>query len=288
MSARLIDRSLRPLFPNNYRCETQIICNILAIDSHNLPDIAAINAASTALCLSDIPWFGPVGAVRIGMSDGQIIVNPTRKELQSSNLDLVVTATKQNMVVMLEGKGNIILQQDLLKAIKHGTKEAQKIINGIEEIQKTYGKEKRTMEVPTTLPVEISEAVKTLSEMRLREVFCNSHHDKISRDQAVAVIRSSVVERVWSSYPDVEPTLIQDEFNSLLKYIFRELIFETNQRCDGRGCDDLRNISCEIEMHKPLHGSALFQRGQTQVLCTVALDSQESALKLDTLTALET
>lgn len=288
LSARLIDRSIRPMFPNGFRNETQLICNMLAIDSVYSPDVLALNAASAALCISDIPWNGPIGAVRLGLCDNEIIVNPTRRELQSSNLDLVVTATKQNLVVMLEGKGNMVLQQDLLKAIKAGTKEAQSVITAIEKLQKSIGKTKSEYEQPQVANEIIIEAVQSMSEMRLRDVFRDEKHDKFSRDQAVSEIRSDVLDRVWSSYPDVEPPLISDAFNKICKQIFRTLIFEEEKRCDGRTYDDLRNISCQVDLYKPLHGSALFQRGQTQVFCTVSLDSVESALKLDTISALET
>lgn len=216
-----------------------------------------------------------------------MIVNPTRRELQSSNLDLIVAATKHNLVVMLEGKGNTVLLQDLLKAIKQGTKETHNIISSIERLQKMYGKTKKSIEIPSEAPSEITEAVKTMSEMRLREIFRDSTHDKISRDNAVNEVRANVVDKVWSSYPDVEPAAINEAFNKHCKEIFRGLIFEEERRCDGRSYDDLRNITCQVDIHKPLHGSALFQRGQTQVFCTVALDSIESALKLDMLTALE-
>uniref|UniRef100_A0A1I8N0E6 polyribonucleotide nucleotidyltransferase n=1 Tax=Musca domestica TaxID=7370 RepID=A0A1I8N0E6_MUSDO len=287
LSARLIDRSVRPLFPAEYRTETQLVCNMLAMDAVYSPDVLALNASSLALSLSDIPWYGPIGAVRLGLCDGEIIVNPTRRELQSSQLDLVVSATKQNLVVMLEGKGNVVLQQDLLKAIKQGTREAQSIVSEIERLQKLHGKEKRPLEQITTVGEEISAAVRSMSEMRLREIFQDASHDKISRDVAVNDVRTNVIDKVWSSYPDTEPALITDEFNRFCKTIFRELIFETDRRCDGRDFDSLRNISCEVDLYKPLHGSALFQRGQTQVFCTVSLDSQESAMKLDTLSALE-
>ncbi|KAL5284566.1 PNPT1 family protein [Megaselia abdita] len=287
LSARLIDRSLRPLFPSEFRTETQLVCNMLAMDSVFSPDILAINAASAALSFSDIPWNGPVGAVRVGLIDDEIIINPTRKELQSSQLDLVVSATKHNLVVMLEGKANGILQQDLLKAIKKGTQEAQFVIQEIEKFQRANGKSKRPLEELPVLAEEIKDAVKTLGEMRIREVFRDSQHDKMSRDNAINKIRSDVIERTWSNYPETDPSLLGDEFNRLSKSIFRGLLFEEDRRCDGRTYDDLRNISCEVDMYKPLHGSALFQRGQTQVLCTVSLDSVESAMKLDSITALE-
>lgn len=188
---------------------------------------------------------------------------------------------------MLEGRGNVILLQDLLKAIKKGTQEAQFIINGIEKLQKQYGKTKRTLEPMSPIPEAIDEAVKTMSEIRLREVFRDFQHDKISRDVAVNKIRTDVVDRVWTNYPDCEPHYIQDCFNKNCRDIFRTLIFEDNRRCDGRHLDDIRTITCQSDLHKPLHGSSLFQRGQTQVFCTVSLDSQDSALKLDALTALD-
>ncbi|XP_067618958.1 polyribonucleotide nucleotidyltransferase 1, mitochondrial [Eurosta solidaginis] len=287
LSARLIDRSVRPLFPSEFRTETQLVCNMLAMDAVYSPEILAINSASLALSLSDIPWNGPIGAVRMGFCDGEVITNPTRRELQTSQLDLVVSATKQNLVVMLEGKGNVVLMQDLLKAIKQGTREAQFIINEIERLQKAHGRTKRALDVPPSVEPEISEAVNSMSEMRLREIFKDATHDKLSRDNAVNEVRSNVIDKVWSSYPDTEPSLIAEEFNKICKIIFRELIFEENRRCDGRDCDSLRNISCQVDLYKPLHGSALFQRGQTQVFCTVALDSHESAMKLDAITSLE-
>lgn len=287
LAARLVDRSIRPMFPAEYRSDTQLVCNMLAIDSSNLPDVQAINAASAALALSDIPWNGPIGAVRVGLVDNEIIINPTRKELQLSSLDLVVTAAKQNLVVMLEGRGNVVNENELRMAIKKGTKEAQLIINGIEKLQKSFGKPKRTLEPLPQAAEEIEAAVRTMAEMRLREIFRDFAHDKLSRDQAVTNSRTDTIDKVWSSYPNVDPALITDCFNRFSKTVFREMIFEENRRCDGRQLDDLRKISCGVNLHKPLHGSALFQRGQTQVFATVALDSHESALKLDPITSLD-
>ncbi|XP_059610157.1 polyribonucleotide nucleotidyltransferase 1, mitochondrial [Phlebotomus argentipes] len=287
LSARLIDRSVRPLFSPNFRYETQIVCNLLAVDHVNLPDVCAVNAASAALSVSDIPWNGPVAAVRMGLCDNEIIVNPTRRELQASSLDLVVSATKQNLVVMLEGKGDIVLLNDIQKAIKQGTREAQHVINCIEKLQKTHGRPKRTLDSPPEVSDDIVQAIRLACEIKLREIFRDETHDKISRDTAVNVLRENVLESVRSDFPDADVHQIEGTFSKYCREVFRELIFERNLRCDGRGLDDLRNISCKIDLHKPLHGSALFQRGQTQVFCTVALDSQESAMKLDTLAALD-
>ncbi|CAO1433376.1 unnamed protein product [Diamesa tonsa] len=293
LAARLVDRSIRPLFAKEYRCDTQLVCNVLSIDSMNSPDVNAINAASAALHLSDIPWNGPIAAVRVGMENNECITNPTRKELQQSPMDLIVTAGKQNLVVMLEGKGNVILLQDLLKAIKHGTREAQHIINGIEKMRKDmpHLKPKRTIQPENVkgqlLTEEVSEALKTISTMRLKEIFRDYTYDKLGRDHAVNALRQDTTEKIWSSFPDHDPTQITDAFNKYCIEIFRSSIFEDNRRCDGRQLDELRKIACQVDLFSPLHGSSLYTRGQTQVMCSVTLDSKESAMKLDSLAALD-
>ncbi|XP_037293955.1 polyribonucleotide nucleotidyltransferase 1, mitochondrial [Manduca sexta] len=257
---------------------------MLAMDGTNPPETVAINAASAALALSDVPWNGPIGAVRLGLIDNELVVNPTRKDLEKSSLNLVVTATKSNLVVMLEGSADIILQQDLLKAIKLGTKEAQHIVRGIEKLQKDHGKMKREYETPPQLEQSIIDAIKSLSTMKIREILSDRTHDKISRDVAIAELRQTVLNQLRDTEVDVNQ--LSDGFNTHLRTIFRDMIFETDTRCDGRHLDELRNISCQVSLYEPLHGSALFQRGQTQVLCTVAFDSPDSALKMDTLTML--
>ncbi|XP_063627849.1 polyribonucleotide nucleotidyltransferase 1, mitochondrial [Cydia splendana] len=283
LTSRLIDRSLRPLFPNNYFYDTQIVCNMLAVDSTNPPETVAINAASAALALSDVPWNGPIGAVRLGLIDSEVIINPTRKDLQTSQLNLVVAATSQNLVVMLEGSANDILQQDLLKAIKTGTKEAMHIVRGIEKLQKEHGKAKREYDTQIPVPQNVVDAVKTLSTMKMREILSDYSHDKTSRDIAISDLRQTVLDQLRE---EGDPGQLQECFNSHLRQTFRDMIFETDTRCDGRRLDELRKISCQVGLYEPLHGSAVFQRGQTQVFCTVAFDSPESALKMDTLTML--
>lgn len=259
---------------------------MLAVDSVNNPDVLSINAASAALTCSDIPWNGPVGAVRVGLIDNEIIINPTRKELQMSVLNLVVSATKHNLVVMLEANANNVMQQDLLKAIKIGTKEAQHVINSIEKMQKDFGRTKRELLPENELSGEILEALESLTYMRVKEIFTDYSHDKLSRDNALNLVRNDVVEKIRQSFPDIDLTTLSEGYNKLVKKIFRDLIFENDRRCDGRYLDDLRDISCQVDLYKPLHGSALFQRGQTQVLCTVTLDSHQSALRLDPITML--
>ncbi|XP_032508577.1 polyribonucleotide nucleotidyltransferase 1, mitochondrial isoform X2 [Phocoena sinus] len=281
LTSRVIDRSIRPLFPAGYFYDTQILCNLLAVDGVNEPDVLAINGASVALSLSDIPWNGPIGAVRIGMIDGECVVNPTRKEMSSSTLNLVVTGAPKSQIVMLEASAENILQQDFCHAIKVGVKYTQQIIQGIQQLVKEIGVTKRT---PQKLFVPLPEIVKhayKLAMEKLYAVFTDHEHDKISRDEAVNKIRLDTEEQLKEKFPEVDSYEIIESFNVAAKDVFRSIILNEYKRCDGRDLTSLRNISCEVDMFKILHGSSLFQRGQTQVLCTVTFDSLESSIKSD-------
>ncbi|NXW50834.1 PNPT1 nucleotidyltransferase, partial [Nyctiprogne leucopyga] len=281
LTSRVIDRSIRPLFPAGYFYDTQILCNLLAVDGVNDPDILAINGASAALALSDIPWNGPVGAVRVGLVDGETIINPTRKQLSSSALNLVVAGAPQNQVVMLEATAENILQQDFCHAIKVGVKHTQQIIQGIQQLVKERGVVKRTVQKLFVAPEEIVEYTKKLASNKIYAVFTDSSHDKISRDEAINKIRLETEEQLKEKFPEAEPYEIMESFNVVSKDIFRNLTLNEYRRCDGRDLTCLRDIKCEVSMFKMLHGSALFQRGQTQVLCTVTFDSIESSVKSD-------
>ena len=323
------------------------MCNLLSVDAKNDPDILAINGASAALILSGVPWEGPIGAVRVGLLDNELVVNPTRKEQQSSKLNLVLAATEGNKVLMIDASADNVIQQDFMKAVKFGVKEAQKVIRQLRELHKISGKPRRlkteqrkktvtivqnietetvkdnTLEdgVPDQLleqsetsspPIQppsdkvVQERCSSLAFEGLRTIFTDASHDKISRDVAVTELRVATVDTLRREFPDYESMKMSDVFGKLSKEVFRNLIFETNRRyihkflhstsylialqlnlyiccrrCDGRGLDDLRYISCQTDVHRPLHGSALFQRGQTQVLCTVTFDSLDSAWKAD-------
>ncbi|XP_059325080.1 polyribonucleotide nucleotidyltransferase 1, mitochondrial [Ammospiza nelsoni] len=281
LTSRVIDRSIRPLFPAGYFYDTQILCNLLAVDGVNDPDILAINGASAALALSDIPWNGPIGAVRVGLVDGETVINPTRKEMASSTLNLVVAGAAQNQVVMLEATAENILQQDFCHAIKVGVKQTQHIIQGIQQLVKERGVVKRTVQKLFIAPEEIVELAKKLASNKIYAVFTDSSHDKISRDEAINKIRLETEEQLKEKFPEAEPYEIMESFNVVSKDIFRNLVLNEYRRCDGRDLTSLRDIKCEVNMFKMLHGSALFQRGQTQVLCTVTFDSLESSVKSD-------
>ncbi|KAK7077096.1 Polyribonucleotide nucleotidyltransferase 1, mitochondrial, partial [Halocaridina rubra] len=238
---------------------------------------------SAALAISDIPWNGPVGSVRVGLIDGEVVTQPTRRELSKSSLNLIVTGAEHNLVVMLEGNGDNILQQDLMKAIKTGVKECQHVIRAIHELAKSYGKPKRSFTDPGIVPDKIRDAVRTLGEIRLRTIFTDFSHNKMSRDYAVNALRLDVLEKIIKGYPEADPQIFNIAFNKLSKEVFRNLLLDEDVRCDGRNLMDLRPIRCLVDLYKPLHGSSLFQRGQTQVQCTVAYDAPENIPKLDPL-----
>uniref|UniRef100_A0A8C3SHV6 polyribonucleotide nucleotidyltransferase n=1 Tax=Chelydra serpentina TaxID=8475 RepID=A0A8C3SHV6_CHESE len=214
-----------------------------SVDGVNDPDVPAINGASAALALSDIPWNGPIGAVRVGMVDGEVVINPTRKEMSSSTLNLLVTGAPHSQIVMLEAAAENILQQDFCHAIKVGVKHTQQIIQCIQQLVKEQGAAKRTVQKLFSAPADIVELV--------------------------IDIRLETEEQLKEKFPEAESYEIMESFNVVSKDIFRSFILNEYRRCDGRDLTSLRNISCEVDMFKTLHGSALFQRGQTQFPLTM-------------------
>lgn len=284
LTSRLIDRSIRPLFPAGYFYDTQVMCNILAADGVNDPDVLAINGASAALTLSDIPWNGPIGAVRVGLLDGEFLINPSRSEMNRSSLNLVIAAAPSSHVVMIEAAAENILQQDFCHAVKLGVKHTQQIIQSLQQISRDMKISKRSSRLYTAA-ADMQEHTRLLASDRIYAVFTDFTHDKISRDEAINKIRLEAEEKIREKFPHAEPFEVMEAFNSVSKEIFRKLVLQEYRRCDGRDLTALRNISCEVDVFKPLHGSALFQRGQTQVLCSVTFDSLESSLKTDVITS---
>lgn len=283
LTGRVIDRSVRPLFPEGYYGDTQLSCQLLAVDGLHEPDVVSINAASAALAVSDIPWEGPVGAVRVGLIDGEVIVQPTRRELSKSALNLVVTAADRKLIVMLEGGANNVLQQDLMKAIKTGVKECQVVVRAIQQLAKDVGKPKRPFTNTSSVPQEVLQAVSTLSITRLRSIFTDFSHHKLSRDEAVNALRMDVTQKAVEGGVAADAQTAHLAFSQVTRQVFRDLVLDEGVRCDGRGLEELRMISCDVDLFRPLHGSSLFQRGQTQVQCTVAFDAPENIPKLDPL-----
>ncbi|XP_077093706.1 polyribonucleotide nucleotidyltransferase 1, mitochondrial [Siphateles boraxobius] len=284
LTSRLIDRSIRPLFPAGYFYDTQVLCNILAADGVNDPDVLAINGASAALALSDIPWNGPIGAVRVGLVDGEFLVNPSRSEMTRSSLNLVIAGAPASQVVMIEAAAENVLQQDFSHAVKLGVKHTQLIIQAIQQMSREMKVTKRCPAKLFTAAAEMVDFTRLLTSAKIYAVFTDFTHDKISRDEAVNKIRLEAEEQIREKFPQAEAFEVMEAFNSVSREVFRNLVLHEYRRCDGRDLTSLRNISCEVDVFKPLHGSALFQRGQTQVLCSVTFDSLESSLKTDVIT----
>uniref|UniRef100_A0A8C3AY88 Polyribonucleotide nucleotidyltransferase 1, mitochondrial n=1 Tax=Cyclopterus lumpus TaxID=8103 RepID=A0A8C3AY88_CYCLU len=284
LTSRLIDRSIRPLFPHGYFYDTQVVCNLLAVDGVNDPDVLAINAASAALSLSDIPWHGPIGAVRVGMVDGEMLINPTRTEMTSSSLNLIVAAGPGSQVVMIEASAENVLQQDFCHAVKVGVKHAMQIILALQQMAREQKITKRTPVKIFSAPTDMVESVRQSASKRIYGVFTDYTHDKISRDDAINKVRLETEEDLKERFPQAEHFEIMESFNTVSKEVFRNLVLNEYKRCDGRELTALRNISCAVDLFKPLHGSALFQRGQTQVLASVTFDSLESSIKADIIT----
>ncbi|XP_075932081.1 polyribonucleotide nucleotidyltransferase 1, mitochondrial isoform X1 [Anarhichas minor] len=283
LTSRLIDRAIRPLFPHGYFYDTQVLCNLLAVDGVNDPDVLALNAASAALSLSDIPWHGPIGAVRMGMVDGELLINPTRKEMTSSTLNLIVAGAPSSQVVMIEASAENVLQQDFCHAVKVGVKHTQQIILAIQQLAREQKVTKRTFKV-FSAPTDMVEHVRQSSSKKIYAVFTDYTHDKISRDEAINKVRLETEEDLKERFPQADPYEVIESFNTVSKEVFRNLVLNEYKRCDGRELTALRNISCDVDLFKPLHGSALFQRGQTQVLSSVTFDSLESSVKADIIT----
>ncbi|XP_065321728.1 polyribonucleotide nucleotidyltransferase 1, mitochondrial-like isoform X2 [Gordionus sp. m RMFG-2023] len=290
----LTNRSIRPLFPFGYSSDTQVICNLLAVDGVNDPDIACINGASAALTISDIPWNGPVAAVRLGLLDGEILVNPTRKEQQKSKLNLVIAGMEHNKVVMLEGNGQEISVTELMRAMKLGAKEISSIVKNIRTLGQKYGKCKRqntltSQDISLRKEQEISMKAylkESGNEGNLRKILTNNDLDKQERDVELTAFRNATSEKLREKFNSIEPHVISDIVSYFVKEYLRSLILNEEIRCDGRELDELREIKCEVDLYKPLHGSALFSRGQTQVLCTVTFDSLDAAFKSDPISIL--
>lgn len=202
----------------------------MSVDGVHDPEILGINAASAALAVSDVPWNGPVAAVRVGMVDGQLVVNPTRRQLAASHLNLVVASASDSTVVMLEASAENIYTQDFQKAIKAGVKECQAIVKAIDQLRSQTGKPKREFTALQSAPQELYSAMKLMSENRLRDILRDFTHDKISRDMAVSSVRSSVIEGLKSNFANVDPLVISECFNKFFKELFRRLIFEDDIR----------------------------------------------------------
>ncbi len=274
LASRLTDRPLRPLLPKSWRTEIQIIITVLSADQENSPDILAVMGGSAALSLSDMPFDGPVGAVRVGYINDELVINPTLPQLKDSQLDLVVVSTKE-AVVMVEAGAREVTEDLVVRAIKLGHEENQKIIKLQEQLRQTWGKPKQVAPV-IEVNSEVISAVSPVVAERLPQIM--GQPDREVRDEALDNLRQELIRDFGEKFPVSEILSVMD---SQFKKFLRADILEKGKRIDGRGLNEVRTISCQVGILPRTHGSGLFSRGQTQVLTIATLGSTRQEQQLD-------
>ncbi len=281
LTSRLIDRPLRPLFPENYFFETQIIATVLSADDENSPDTVALTGASAALAVSDIPFAGPVAGVRVGRVNGELIVNPTFQQLEESDLNLIVAGTREG-VTMVEAGAHELSEEVMIEAIEFGHREIIRIVEIQEELQKKVAPVKRVVEapVPTEEEKKLEEAIRAVATEKIRAV--NTTPGKHERQHAL----DAVVDEIISQFDDEEGSrrdFVRDVCGEIEKEDLRRLILEEKKRVDGRAFNEVRPITCEVGFLPRVHGSALFTRGETQAIVTTTLGTSSDEQRIDAL-----
>jgi polyribonucleotide nucleotidyltransferase len=279
LASRLTDRPLRPLFPEGFRLDVQVVSTVLSVDQENDPTILSINGASTALVISDIPFQGPVGAVRMGFLDGKVVVNPSLSKMAESELDLVVAGTV-DAILMVEAGAKGVTEQTVLEALEMAHNEIKRICEAQVELQQQVGKPKREY-VPPALPQQMIDIVSEYLALRLDGVLYSA--DKSSREAALDDLRLKTIVELGERFPE-HVEIFGKLFDKALKDRVRERIVEEGVRIDGRGLKDVRSINVEVGVLPRTHGSGLFTRGQTQALTIATLGSMSDQQKLDGLT----
>ena len=278
LSARQIDRPVRPLFPDGFQYETQLFVNVLSADQENDADVLGLLGCSAALNMSKIPFAGPVAAVRIGRIEGQWVLNPTFQQLQFSDVDIVVAGT-ETAITMVEGGAVEVPEED----IAEGLVVAHEGIRELIEIQKEFLKDVSVPKMewtPVEIPADLRARVEELAEERVRESL--NLKDKTERNQALATLREDIKAALAEEFPEQEGA-IGTVISEIEKRVMRQQILERGERADGRGVDEIRPITCEVGVLPRTHGSALFTRGQTQALAVVTLGTSADEQRIDTI-----
>jgi len=278
LSARLIDRPIRPLFPKNFKNDTQVVVMVLSSDQENDADILGGIGASAALCISDIPFEQPIASVRVGKIGDEFIINPTFSQLEESTIDLVVSGTYDS-ITMVEGESLEISEAEMLEALRFGHRYIQEIIELQNELIAEVAKPK--MEVPEPeFPEELPAKVEELALEKIKEAIQIT--EKKARRTRLKEIREEVMETLAEAYEDYSG-IIKEFLEEMEKREVRRMIIEENRRLDGRGLDDIREVTCEVSVLPRAHGSALFTRGQTQALATTTLGTKIDEQIIDAL-----
>lgn len=276
VSARLTDRPIRPLFPEDYRNEVQIIVYVLSADQENDADILGPIGASAALSISDIPFLGPIASVRVGKVDGEFVINPTFAQLEESELDVVIAGSADS-VAMVEGSSREISEEDMLQAIEFGHNEIKRIVQLQNDLVAEVGRPKRTYE-STSIPDDLQNEVRSRADARVEEMVQIA--EKKERRSAIKALIQEITEELSESFPDSE-SMITAIVGDIEKEKMRRNVLENAKRLDGRALTDVRPITCEIGLLPRAHGSALFTRGQTQSLATSTLGTKIDEQKVE-------
>ncbi len=276
LSARLVDRPIRPLFPDEFCYEVQVVVTVLSSDRENDADVLGTIGASTALSISDIPFNGPIASVRVGRIGGEMCINPTFNQLENSDMNIIVAASR-DAIAMVEGESWEISEDEMLASLEFGHETIKKIIALQDEIVNEIGVEKRPVE-----PVEIDPNLVDRVQSAVREKLPTTleSHSKKDRREAVGEVLKSIQEGLEEEFPEQESTIAQ-VFHETEKELVRGLILDKKQRIDGRSFDSVRDVTCEIAVLPRTHGSGLFTRGETQSLTVTTLGTKVDEQKIE-------
>ena len=279
LCSRLMDRPLRPLFPKGYYHDIVVVATVMSVDPDCETDIMAMIGSSVALAISDIPWDGPTGSVRVGRVDGEFVINPTLAEREESDINLTVAGTKE-AIMMVEAGAKEVPEDVMLDAIFYGHEEIKKIVEFIDEVVKEVGKEKSQEEL-YAIPEEIDQAVREFATEKMKSAVRNS--DKMTRLDNMDAVEQETLEHFAEEFPDSEKDIAAVLYN-ITKESVRASILDDGVRPDDRKLDEIRPVWCETGLLPRVHGSGLFKRGQTQVMSSVALAPLSEKQRIDGLT----
>jgi polyribonucleotide nucleotidyltransferase len=280
LTSRMIDRPIRPMFAEGFKCETQVIAFVLSADTENDPDVAAINAASAALTLSDIPFLGPIGAVRVGYVEGKFITNPTYSEMRDSQVNIMVVASAE-AIVMIESGAKEVPEETVVEAIEYAHGEIKKICAAINELRSKVGKPKREV-VPPAFDQKYYDNLKAKVGAKLTDALDTKKHPKAESHTLAKEIRKELEAAIPEGEGQEEAVKkLKEYYETLRERIFREQVIEDKRRPDARAFDEVREIWIEVGVLPRTHGSAIFTRGETQALVTTTLGTSDDMQRLE-------
>ncbi len=278
LSARIIDRPIRPLFPDDYYGETQVICYVISHDQKNDTDILGLIGTSAAIAVSDVPIQKTIAGVRVGRIDGQLVINPTIDTLEDADINITMAGSADS-ITMVEGGTREVSEEDIVQALMFGHEHIKQIVEQIEKLKAMAGKPKFTY-TPVVKDAAIEARVKELAGNKYDEF--NRIADKDARRDSKRALKKEILETLKAEFPD-KKNAINNVLEELDSHSMRSMILNTGKRIDGRGPDDIRQITCEVGVLPRAHGSALFTRGQTQALVAVTLGTKMDEQRLDEL-----